>query len=271
MPLLPLPERHMSAHALSIFNYCPLRFRFRYIDNLQWSRIWSTSPEERKAIERGENFHLMARRYYAGLDPAQVADPLEQRQLEHWLSLLQGFLPRSFDREFHPELELRLNRPEMRLLAKFDLVVVDPDGRGTIFDWKTERRFPRRTYLANSMQTLVYRYMLCAAAGAYSPRGRFKPDEVSMIYWNPLFPERWERMTYSESQFEKDETRLQSLINTILRTPPDGFPATSNEKACLHCEYRPICHGKRSDLVEMEQEESLLDESLAWDSLPELP
>lgn len=271
MPLLPLEERQMSALALNTYQICPLRFRYRYVDNLLWSKVRGANPDERKAIDRGQNFHLMARRYYAGLDPARVADPVEQRELDAWMALLQGFLPRTFDRAFYPELELRLNRPGMRLLAKFDLVAVDPDGRGIIYDWKTERRFPRRSYLTSSMQTLVYRYMLCAAGGSYSPRGRFRPEDVTMIYWNPLHPHRWERLPYSQAQFDKDGAQLQNLIATILRTPRDRFIATTNLKACEHCEYRPICHGRRSDSVDLEEEESLMEATLSWDDLPELP
>jgi hypothetical protein len=266
-----LQERHMSAMALGTYQICPLRFRYRYLDNLYWSRLWGASPTEQKAVEQGQNFHLMARRYYSGLDPARVQDPVEQQQLEAWLGLLAGFLPLTFDRSFHPELELRLNRPDMRLMAKFDLVVVDPNGHATIFDWKTEKRMPRRSYLIKAPQTLVYRYMLCAAGGAYSPTGRFKPEEISMVYWNPLYPDRWERLPYSEAQFHKDEEHLQGLITRILRTDRDLFLATTDERVCKTCEYQMICHGRRAERVDLEEEEWLHEESLAWDNLPELP
>lgn len=267
----PLQERHMSAMALATYQSCPLRFRFRYLDNLYWSRIWGAAPDERRALEKGQNFHLMARRYYAGVDPAQVADPVDQRELDAWLGLLQVFLPLTFDRQFYPELELRLNRPDLRLMAKFDLLVVDPDGRATLFDWKTEKRMPRRDYLRKAMQTVVYRYMLCAAGGQYSHRGRFKPDEVSMVYWNPLYPHKWERLEYTEAQYQKDEQFLQSRVAQIFRTPRDLFLATTEESVCRHCEYQMICHGRRSEQVDMEEEELLHEATLAWDSLPDLP
>jgi len=261
-------DRHLSAQALSTYQTCALRFKFRYVDNLFWSKLWGSAPADRAALERGQAFHLMARRYYMGLDPAQLADPLEQKELEAWMQLLTGFLPRSFDPLFYPELELRLNRPDLKFMAKFDLVVVDPDGRATIFDWKTEKRMPRRSYLQKSAQTLVYRYMLCEAGGAYSPRGRFRPDEVTMIYWNPLFPSKWERMAYSETQFHKDQGYLQELSARILHTAPDMFLATTNEAACRSCEYQMVCHGRRSEQVETDDEESLLAMTLSWDLMP---
>lgn len=266
-----LQERHMSAAALSTYQICPLRFRYRYIDNLYWSRQWGAPPEERRGLERGQNFHLMARRFYSGLEPAAVADPVEQTELEGWLALLAGFRTRTFDEAFFPELDLRLNRPGFRLMAKFDLVAVSSDGRATIYDWKTERKLPTRTYLTKAPQTLVYRYMLCAAGGQYSPRGKFRPEEISMVYWNPMYPHRWHRLEYSQAQFEKDDQHLQNLIAQILRTPREMFIATTDEGACRRCEYQMICHGRRAEQVEADDEEALFEATLSWDDLPVLP
>ena len=156
-------------------------------------------------------------------------------------------------------------------MAKFDLLVVEPDGKATIYDWKTERRIPRRSYLLKSPQTLVYRYMLCAAGGAYSPQGRFRPQDVSMVYWNPQYPDQWHRLKYTEAQFQKDEQYLRSQVAAILNTPRDGFVATSEEQVCRFCEFRMLCHGQRAEQGDVEEEELLAEETLSWDDLPELP
>lgn len=247
------PQRYLSALALQTYTQCPLRFRYRYVDGLYWSRLLSVAPEDRRAIDKGQAFHLMARRLYEGLDPAAVADPVEQRELEHWLGLLQQFLPRTLDRVYYPELELRLNRPPLHLQAKYDLVVVEADGSATILDWKTERRPSNRANLLKRPQTLVYRYMLCAAGGAYSPLGTFRPEQVSMIYWNPLFPHRWERLAYTAEQYELDGQYLNTLA-THLETQTE-FAATPDASVCRTCEYRVLCHGSAA-----EADESLSDE-----------
>lgn len=267
-----LQDRHLSASALNLYQSCPLRFRYRYLDNLYWSGLWGASPEDRRAIEKGSTFHLMARRLYTGLEPAKVPDPVEQRELEHWLGLLQSFLPyEPAKRAYYPELELRLNRPNFRLVAKFDLLVVEADGTATIYDWKTERRLPKRSYLSQSAQTLVYRYMLTAAGGAYSPAGKFRPEQVSMVYWNPLYPHRWERLTYTEKQFQLDEAYLMNVLGQIYRTPHANFMATADEKVCARCEYQMLCHGRRAEVVEGADEEWLADLTLTWENLPDLP
>lgn len=267
----PLDQQHMSQASLSTFQVCPLRFKYRYIDSLFWSRQWGTAPDERAALERGQQFHLLARRYYEGVDTALHPDPGEPSEFGSWLANLQGFLPRTFGRDYYPEAALYLTRPDLRLQAKLDLLVVEPDGRATIYDWKTERRLPRREYRLGSMQTVVYRYLLCTAGGAFSPRGRFAPEHVAMVYWNPSFPHKWERLDYSQAQFEKDAVVLQELVARILRTPPDRFLATTEEKVCRSCEYNPICHGRRSERVELEEEEWLYEATLAWDNLLDSP
>ncbi|HEY3364544.1 MAG TPA: PD-(D/E)XK nuclease family protein [Symbiobacteriaceae bacterium] len=259
----------MSANALRTYQSCPLRFRYRYLDQLYWSRLWGATAGERLAVERGEAFHLLARRYYAGVDPGGVADPVEQRDLDGWLHRLQGFLPYTFDRTFYPELELRLNRPDLKLMAKFDLLVVEPDGRALIFDWKTEQRLPKRERLEQNPQTLVYRYMLCAAGGSWSPRGRFAPGEVTMTYWNPLHPGSWEPLPYSEEQYRADEARLLQIVREIETTPRDEFRPTADARTCRSCEYRMLCHRRHPEQVNGEDGADEL-EPAAWDTVPDL-
>lgn len=261
-PHPPLAERHLSALALRLFTECPLRFRRRYIDGLYVGGM-PDDPDEQRALRQGERFHLMARRYYAGLHPGTLGDAADRAELLGWLERLQRYLPRDTERAYYPELELRLHEPSLqpvrpdqpgspaqpvqpalRLMAKFDLLTVDPDGRATIYDWKTLRRMPARERLAEAFQTVVYRYVLCSAGGAYAPGGRFDPGQVTMVYWNPLKGGREERFPYSAAQFAADGERLRRLAAEILSTPPGGFLPTGDERVCARCEYRPLCDGQ---------------------------
>jgi len=242
-------ERPLSALALRLFTECPLRFRRRYVDGLSLGGV-PDDPAEARALRLGEQFHLMARRYFTGLDPGTLGDPADRAELTDWLGRLQRYLPLNPGRAYYPELELRLCEPDpapggvpLRLVAKFDLLVVEPDGRATIYDWKTLRVMPPRERLAAAFQTVVYRYVLCAAGGAYTPGGRFDPDRVAMVYWNPLGGGREERLPYSRAQFAADDERLRRLTAAIRTAPPDGFLPTGDGRICARCEYRPLCHG----------------------------
>ncbi|WP_374713140.1 PD-(D/E)XK nuclease family protein [Symbiobacterium terraclitae] len=248
-----LAERHLSALALRLFTECPLRFKRRYIDGLQLAGL-PDDPDEQRALRQGERFHLMARRYYAGLQPGTLGDAGERAELEGWLDRLRRYLPRDPEKVYYPELELRLkepfeqpsgpDQPALRLMAKFDLLTVESDGTATIYDWKTLRRMPAHQRLAEAFQTVVYRYVLCAAGGAYAPGGRFDPGRVTMVYWNPLRGGTEERFPYGAEQFAADGERLRRVVSEILSTPPDGFLPTGDERICARCEYRPLCHGQ---------------------------
>ncbi|WP_043714291.1 PD-(D/E)XK nuclease family protein [Symbiobacterium thermophilum] len=243
---IPLHERHFSALALRLYAECPLRFRRRYVDGLAIPGL-PDDPEERRAMLQGERFHLMARRYYSGLEPGTLGAPADRAELEDWMQKLVRYLPRRPGYAYYPELELRLSEPALRLVARFDLVVVAPDGEATIYDWKTLRHMPPRAKLEAAFQTTVYRYVLCAAGGAYAPGGAFDPDRVSMVYWNPLRGGREERLPYSAARFREDGRRLRQLVAQILATPPDGFPPTGDPRLCARCEYRQLCHGPLAD------------------------
>lgn len=265
-----LKTMFFSQHALELFRNCPLRFKRRYLEGLYWSKLWSAPAAEREAVARGELFHLMAQRYYSGLDPGLPDGHPWAPDLSVWLTDLERFCP--YGRPgyaYYPELELRLAEDQLRLLAKIDLLVVAADGTATIYDWKTERNLPRRSFL-NNFQTIVYRYLLCAAGGAYAPEGAFPPDRTELVYWNPHYPTRPLPVQYSGAQFETDEGTLRSAIGNVLATPyPDGFVATTNEGRCRTCEYRPLCHGRRWETGDVESDEALA-ETLDW-SVPEIP
>ena len=56
-----LNELYLSQYALSTFDTCPRKFRYRYVDGLFWPRNW-TSLDQRDRMEKGRLFHLLAQR-----------------------------------------------------------------------------------------------------------------------------------------------------------------------------------------------------------------
>lgn len=266
-----LDQFYFSPSALGAYKDCPLRFRFRYLDGLRWSRDWSASGEDRAVMERGRLFHLLAQRYYEGLDPQVPAGHPWAPELTRWLAELQAFCPRREGVTYYPELELRLAQDGMRLLGKYDLVAVEPDGRATIYDWKTERKMPALTYLRASMQTMVYRFLLCAAGGAYSPGGTFRPEQVRMVYWNPAFPRAPQSLAYDAAQHAMAQVQLRNLTASLRARPAAAFHATTELRHCRGCEFRPLCHRQRPEPVLDEDLAAELEEELAWELTPDIP
>jgi len=248
-----LEKLWFSQAALSAWQNCPLKFKYRYIDGLYWPLAVEGQVSEH--IEMGRKFHLLAQRHFScgGTGPVP-GEPL----LASWLAQLQENFPLNESEEYLPEYELRSAKNGLRLLAKYDLLAVAQD-KVTIYDWKTDER-PPRAVLAASPQSRLYLYLL-SSSGFFQG----EPEQVAMVYWNPRFPQEPLRVSYSARQRQEDGEWLRRLIAEILST--SAFPITSNEKNCRYCEYRPVCHGQGLEEI---QEDLLELEEVDWEQIQEI-
>lgn len=261
-----LKELYLSQSALGTYQSCQLRFRRRYLEGLYWPNTWALDEEGKGVLEQGRLFHLLAQRYFtAGQEPGYsiVTEPVRE-----WLKHLVNFRPYEQDVIFLPEQELRLNTGKVRLVAKFDLLVFTPEGRALIYDWKTTGAAPKLEYWRKHLQTVVYRYMLCAAGEACSPYGPIKPGDVTMIYWNPRFPRNYVTMGYSEREFARDGEHLRRLAAEIVKREFADFFAATDQRRCRHCEYSPVCLGERAAEVDVAEDD--LNFALDWESVNEI-
>ncbi|NLL98146.1 MAG: PD-(D/E)XK nuclease family protein, partial [Tepidanaerobacter sp.] len=139
--------------------------------------------------------------------------------------------------------------------------------RGVIYDWKTGPHRPKASFFARSFQTVVYRYVLKQAGHKYSPKGGFSTGDISIIYWNPRYPDEAVPLAYSEEDFQRDEKVLRQTIGEIQDKPYEQFFATADTQKCAYCVYAPICHGTGVDFRRLEELEDELD--LDWESIEE--
>ncbi|MCK4258015.1 MAG: PD-(D/E)XK nuclease family protein [Halanaerobiales bacterium] len=262
-----LNDLYFSQSALIAYQNCPLKFRRRYFDGLFWPADWGGDEEQREAIEQGRIFHLLAQRYYSRGEMLDSTEIITEN-ISHWFERLVEFRPFHENGTFLPEHELRLNEHGIKIVAKYDLLYITSTGRIIIYDWKTNHSRPKIAYWRNHLQTIVYRYLICKVGGVYSPNGLLKPENITMIYWNPKFPNEIEPLPYNHNQFLRDESFLTKLIQEIKSLEYNDFLATGDQKKCKFCEYRPICHGQRALQVEIEEEE--MDFDLNWESIDEI-
>lgn len=243
-----------SQAALSAWQNCPLKFKYRYIDGLYWPI--STAGVVEEHIEVGRKFHLLAQRYF-NTGSIQLP-PGEDHVLNQWLTRLGEYLPLTESCHFMPEYELRAARDGLRLLAKYDLLVAGEEGI-TIYDWKTEERAPRQA-ASSSPQSRLYLYLLSLTDYFVN-----QPDAMKMVYWNPRFPQQPLTISYSRELQEKDGLWVRKQIKQIMET--DAFPATSHERNCRFCEYRPVCHGQG---LEEAGADELDWEDVDWEGIQEI-
>jgi hypothetical protein len=242
------PDFHFSQGSLQDFVDCPRRFQLRYLDRIAWPAVQAEPIlDNERHMQQGELFHLLVQQHLVGV-PVQrlTAMARSDADLAAWWEAYLTAAPADLAGQHFPEVALSAPlgaSGERRLVAKYDLVVLAPNGQAVIFDWKTSRQRAPRRWLAERMQTRVYPYLLLHA-GVDLNGGRPLPAEhIGMVYWFAGFPDRTERFAYSAGQAAEDEGYLQGLVERIslLASGEGVFPLTPDETHCRFCVYRSLC------------------------------
>jgi CRISPR/Cas system-associated exonuclease Cas4 (RecB family) len=233
-----------SQNSLQDYVDCPRLFELRYLLRCRWPAIQSEPVLEMEHhLEQGSRFHQLAHQHTLGIPIDQLSRLAQDEELQRWWNNYLhnepfGTLP---NRRL-PEYTLATPFEKYRLIAKFDLVAIEPGQRAVIVDWKTASRKPVRLHLKARLQTRLYRFLL-VEAGAYLNGGQpIQPDQVEMIYWFTDFPDEPEHFIYSQSEYESDRAYLSQLIQEIQNQKEGQFLNSSSEKRCLFCNYRSLCN-----------------------------
>jgi CRISPR/Cas system-associated exonuclease Cas4 (RecB family) len=239
-----------SQASLQDFVDCRRRFQLRYLQRLPWPAVESEPVlESERTMRQGAEFHHMIQQHLLGIPAERLSARLEGgdpqvEELRRWWGHYLAHRPAEAGAQArrYVEVGLAASLGEHALLAKCDLVSVQPGGDAVIFDWKTARRKPRRPWLAARLQTRIYPYLL-VRAGAHLNAGKpFSPERVEMRYWFSEFPEAPERFPYSQEQYQADEAYLLGLVAEVARQDPeDTFALTQDERQCRFCVYRSLC------------------------------
>ena len=258
-----LEELYFSQSALSIFNNCRRRFRYRYLDGLYWPAEWGMSEEIKNDLKLGRQFHLLAERYYSQTLGETVLS--SNQLLQSWLDRLKSFS--AAKNVVAAEQELRLKKGNLKLLAKYDLLKYNQQAKKfIIYDWKTDKKSLYEKDIENSMQSRFYLYLLFEAGYDYFAADYDLKKRPELIYWNPRYPKQSLKIKYNKNNFKKDKAYFQKLISEILNE--EKFPLTDNLKKCRFCEYRPICRGEKPENKELIEED--LDLNLDWEAVEEI-
>lgn len=272
------------SHPLAVFSQaslqdyldCRRRFFLRYQMRLAWPALEAEPVQEHeRETELGQAYHRLIQQHVSGVPAAHLTAMAKEGDLPAWWQAyldfvkpdLSGIRPASGAR-FFPELSLTAPLSGVRLLAKYDLLVVQPGGQVTIYDWKTSRRLPERSRLAARMQTRVYRYLLAQAGAAFNQGKAISPDQIRMIYWFSAFPGQAELFPYDEQQYLRDGQVLEGLIKEIQKLPEEEFYLTEDERRCRFCTYRSLCErGIKAGDLDDELELDVGDEKAAGEDI----
>lgn len=243
------PTFQFSQQSLQDYVDCPRRFQLRYVLGQQWPAVEAEPiTEHERFIEQGAEFHLLVQRHLLGI-PAEKLTPRDPLLARWWDAYLHYPPPNLPATQRLPEILLSASLDTQRLMARFDLLAIEPGVRVVIIDWKTTRRRTARRMLAERLQTKVYPFVL-VEAGAYLFGGKIEPEQVSLTYWFAEEPQNPETFQYNAAQHEGNRAYLTALITEVVGNRQEVWPLTTDTGQCRYCLYRSLCErGDRAGQV----------------------
>jgi CRISPR/Cas system-associated exonuclease Cas4 (RecB family) len=243
------PVRMYSAASLQDYVDCSRRFYLRHVRKLAWPAIESEPIlENERWIQQGARFHQMVHRSLLGIPDELLTSHIQEPDLQRWWDQFQSSRKSAALETLNETASLRF--PEMtlsqplagaRLVAKCDLILARSVGEVLIYDWKTSRKRPARSWLAARLQTRVYPYLLARSSSSWNGSLSITPGQVKMIYWFADYPAQPEVFPYSSEQFQADERYLSGLIEEIAKLAYADFRPTEQAERCRFCVYRSYC------------------------------
>ncbi|MGQ9887478.1 MAG: PD-(D/E)XK nuclease family protein [Aggregatilineales bacterium] len=238
--IMPL-DLHFSQSSLQDYLDCSYRFRMRYVERQLWPAVEAEPPQTMESqIRSGEAFHRLIHRHLAGIPAEKLSSLVEKEPLRQWWEAYLQTGLRDLPPMHYPEITLAAQIAGEWLIAKYDLIAIEPGRRAVIVDWKTSRQ-PQRAQLAWSIQTTVYRYILSVAGAHLNNNAPLQPEQIEMRYWFAKTPNQPERLFYDSAQQQLDGDTLSALIKNIIESKPDDFQRTGNTGHCRFCIYRSLC------------------------------
>lgn len=263
---------------------CQRRFQLRYMLRQAWPAV-EAEPflEFEQKMEQGARFHILVRQHLSGISESRIESTLgDDWVINNWWvnfkhSYNDGFLKEILESGRHFE-EITLSAPinKFRIVAKYDLLVIQPGGKLTIVDWKTSQTRPKRKWLADRLQSHVYPYVLASSASSLTNRQHPDPVDIEMIYWFSNQPDQPERFHYDIKLYENDTRYLENLVMAIDQKPEAVFPLTPDIKRCDFCTYRSLCNrgvepGEWHELEEWQEEQNSAENfSIDYDQIGEI-
>lgn len=219
--------------SLGTFNACPYKFKLKYLLNLYWSE----DEEQAESFRRGNEFHLLAERYYMGMGDLALLGADEEMVSK--IEMLKEKHPLKEGWKYYPEFEIRYNTEGIRLLGRYDLIVVKPQNKLQIIDFKTNKKKLDKDILEEGLQTKIYLFLLWENFNLILENAR-KIKNLEMIYYQTEYPEEPITIKYTDDNHQKNRDELKKMINFL-----ESFDMENLEKQrvkhCMVCEFEKIC------------------------------
>ncbi|MSP12203.1 MAG: PD-(D/E)XK nuclease family protein [Chloroflexi bacterium] len=255
-----------SRFNLEDYTVCPSQFRLRHLDQVIWPALRTArTAEYDERMARGRFFHTLIQQHTLGLDVTELVGGADE-QIQGWWQAFISQGPAIPAGRVFTEIELTAPLLRWSIVARFDRVIAQPDGRILIIDWKAEDRLPKRAWVEHNFQTRVYLYVMAEAGHQLAGRP-ITPDSIEMLYWWANYPQQSIHLPYNQAWHSANRSNLEASVAQIAAEPEDGFPLTDDLRVCALCEYRSL-HGRdisAADPAQISAESNLSMETLELD------
>ena len=237
------PERFIfNAHSIQDFLRCPRRFELKYILNQSWpAPISEPVLEYENRMRLGTDFHHIVHQYLSGIDAEKLKQLSLSQELNYWFVNFQKFFTSHKFNHYSSEISITLPFQENIIKAVIDFVGVNEEDQLIIAEWKTSEFLPKKEIISNTVQSILYPYMIYECRKNIFPDINIDHEDIEMIYWFPNYPEILIDLKYSQEKHDLNHRYLADIINRIQNTRSDAFNKTENLKICSYCEFRSLC------------------------------
>ncbi|MEG2789141.1 MAG: PD-(D/E)XK nuclease family protein, partial [Romboutsia sp.] len=224
---------------------CPLKFKYKYIDKINWKQDDIENREYYEGLKKGRDFHLICERYFNNI-PLGIDN--KQNIFNLWMSKIKKIVPIKNEYIYLPEYEIRYNLGDNIIQAKYDLVILKED-KIEIWDWKTENKKIDYKSIENRMQTIVYMFLVKEVIPKLWGID-IDTKNISMKYYQPLFEDGIVTISYNDEKHNANKIKLNEYINMIINTKYDNkqekykYELISNKNHCKFCEFNKLCNGQ---------------------------
>lgn len=239
-----------SQNSINTYRSCPLKFKFKYVDKLNWKQDDEGSRDYYENLKLGSDFHLICERYFSNI-PTGI-EFLNNEEFNIWLEKIKRLISIKDDKLYLPEYEVRYSLNNFKIQAKFDLVVVGKDSI-SIWDWKTENRKIEYKDVENRVQTLVYLFLASETIGKIYNLD-IDYENIKLSYYQPEYYNEPITITYSNEKHNINKKQLENYIGNILNTNYDEEKNIKNIKHCKFCEFNKLCNNEAVNYSTLEEE-----------------
>jgi len=245
-----------SQNSINTYKSCPLKFKYKYIEKINWKHDDIESREYYESLKIGTEFHLLCERYFSNI-PLGITVATQPKFIK-WIEKVKVLIPMQQEYTYLPEYEVRYKLNGNMIQAKYDLIVIK-ENEIEIWDWKTENKKVDYKNAENRMQTIVY-MLLAKEVIPKLLNVNIATENIKMKYYQPEFDTDCVTISYSDEKHAINKKNIISYIDKIQNTKYNDKQETykydliKDKKHCQFCEFNKLCNGVDLDYSVFEEE-----------------